>query len=186
MSEIQNFSILEVANGQIESMADMEDLPYFGYMFTTLLSVIRLKDQKIRRAMQLVDKTVESVSASDLVGQKRSADTLPPQDSKPKRSKPDQTSQQRPKTPDQPMVPVKPELSGSSGESNDEEDTKMLLHDFLKVVLKILKPEGRGLKWVTSSNPVQIIKTYIFCPALFLISVTKTRVGLNWGKGSWE
>jgi hypothetical protein len=184
VSEIRalKFSILDVANGEA-SMDVVDDLIYFKNVFTTLLSVIRLKDNKIRQRMQRVDKTVESVSASDLVGQKRSADTLPPQDSKPKRSKLDQTSQQRPKTPDQPTVPAEPDLSGSSRESDDEEDTRVLLNEFLKAVLSIVKTEVRGLKWA-SSNPVQIIHTYIFCPAPFSNISNKDESRFKLGKAS--
>lgn len=180
---MKSVRIQDVKSGE-RNLDDLDDLRFFRDTFQSLLSVICLQDQKLRRNTRFLDQTRESESESEVVGRKRGASSL--SYPHPKRNRPERVPHafpQRLKTPDQPLLPATATLSGASGESCDEEDTKALLNHFCNAVLSIVKSEVRCLHWLGNDNRAEITKTY-FLSELFLISVTKMRVAFGWGKGN--
>jgi hypothetical protein len=84
---------------------------------------------------------------------KRSAPDPIPIDSK-------RTRQQGPPTPNDQLT--KPTWSGDSHESQHEESTKMLLHQFLQNTLSQLDTEFCRLYWSKSPHPVELLFVYVY------------------------
>ena len=66
-----------------------------------------------------------------------------------------------PKTPDQPTHPTDPNFTGASVESQDEENTKMLLRQFLLNTLSVLEAEFRNITWQRSGYIVELNQTFL-------------------------
>lgn len=157
--ELEDFQIGQIQCGAV----DLDDFAdgYFYRTFAALLVVTQEQDKKQRDKGECLAKKSKMESAelsvSTSIIRKRSAE---PSSTKPKRFKTaNAPAIRRPKTPpDQLTIPANPNISGRSTESKDEENTKLLLSEFMLDIMRVIR-DVRKLKWVRSACPVELTKT---------------------------
>jgi len=79
-----------------------------------------------------------------------------------------------PKTPDQLTVPADPNYSGGSAESKDEENTKMLLKQFVMNVLNFLDDQFTTINWHRGPHGVTLVHTYTPFRSMLMVSQRDT------------
>ena len=139
--------------------------PDFDGTFSSLLSVMTAQETKQFAKLAKQDGQVSQQSTSDSTVTERKRPPQSPVFAAPvKRARPTTESQSlppEPKTPDQPTHPTDPNFTGTSVESQDEENTKMLLKQFLLNTLSVLEAEFRNIAWQQSGCIVELNQTFL-------------------------
>jgi hypothetical protein len=155
-------------DGLNSGIIDIDDVantmaPKFAPTFTSLLDVMSRQEIKQRIKQISQSSLVPSSSAATVVSRKRPPQS-PISNAPVKRTKQTDGSPSppsEPKTPDQPTQSADPNWTGSTTESKDEENTKMLLKQFLLNTMSVLEGDFRRINWQRSGHKVELVHTFI-------------------------
>lgn len=160
--ELESIDMAGLISGSIKK-DDLDDLArHFVHTFNALADVMRSQETKKRmnttgEAIEATSKPISSGETSKSLKRNAKKTSSTKRNKRPKTKHQSSVVSSEPATPDQPTFPANADYSGTSIESKDEENTKMLLKNFLSYSMTVLRSDFREITWSQSNCTVELI-----------------------------